>query len=283
MKKLLLSIAIGLGSLTATSAMAATPAFSAQKIAQVKVPDLSFKQIMRAFYSGQMTNIFVNDTEIESMPYIGLGDKGDEEQTVAVMHPIIIYPSSTGDPHYLVVIEKLKVYADNGSLVSCHICSAKADLYTFKHLNNGQYQLVSKSVPDLKLSSSWGRIQFDTKEIENSIQLLGKDIMGSIFSNGYTSTGTSESWWEVLHLPENNYINVYSLGDAGGDNSGNYEETSPLHYSYESTYQVLPQNSDYYPIKLTYIGDKPTDDYERIQFVNYSIIKKFNPAKKEYY
>ena len=282
MRKLLLGVAIGLGSLTATSAMAAVPAFSAQKTAQVKVPDLSFKQIMRELYSSQMTRAFINDEAIESLPHVGLGAEKGGEQTVAVMHPIIRYPSSTGQTRYLVIIEKLKVYASNGSLVSCHACSAKADLYSFKRLSNGQYQLVSKSVPNLKLSSSWGRIQFDAEEIRNGIQPLGKNLVGSIFSNGYTSTGTSETWWDVLHLPENDYINVYKLGDAGGDNSGNYEETSPLYYSYESTYDVIRKNSTYFPIKLTYTGDKPTADYERIEPVNYSVIKEFDPVRKQY-
>lgn len=282
MKKYLLGFAITLASATAFPVMAATPTFPTAKIAQTKLNDLSFKQIMRELYSGQMTRAFVNDEAIEALPHIGLGAEKNGEQTVAVMHPIISYPSSTGQTHYLAVIEKLKVYTSNGSLVSCHACGAEADLYSFKRLSNGQYQLVSKSVPNIKLSSSWGRIQFDAEAIRSGIQPLGKNVVGSIFSNGYFSTGTSENWWDVLHLPENDYINVYNLGDAGGDNSGNYEETSPLYYSYESTYQVLPQNSNYYPIKLTYVGEKPTADYERIESVNYSVIKKFNPAKRQY-
>lgn len=282
MKRLLLSLAIGLGSLTATSAMAATPAFSAQKAAQVKVSDLSFKHVMRALYSGQMTNAFVNDDEIESMPHIGLGPEKSGERTVAVMHPVLSYPSSTGEPNYLVIIEKLKVFAKGGGLVSCHACGADADLYTFKRLKDGRYQLVSRSAPDLQLSSSWGRIQFDASEFEINVQPLGKRVVGSVFSNGYSSTGSYESWWEVLHLPQDDYINIYRLGDAGADNGGQYEETSPLYYSYESTYDVIRKNSTYFPIKLTYTGDKPTADYERIEPVNYSVIKEFDPVRKQY-
>lgn len=282
MKRLLLSLAIGLGAVASTSAMAATPAFSAQKAAQVKVPDLSFKQVMRALYSGQMTNAFVNDDEIESMPHIGLGPEKSGERTVAVMHPVLSYPSSTGEPNYLVIIEKLKVFAKSGSLVSCHACGADADLYTFKRLKDGRYQLVSRSAPDLQLSSSWGRIQFDSSEFKMNVQPLGKRMVGSVFSNGYSSTGSYESWWEVLHLPQDDYINIYRLGDAGADNGGRYEETSPLYYSYESTYEVMPNGNKYYPIKLTYKGDKPTADYERIKSINYSVTKTFNPTKKQY-
>lgn len=282
MKRLLLSLAIGLGSLTATSVMAATPTFSAQKAAQVKVPDLSFKQVMRAFYNGQMTRAFVNDEDIESLPYIGLGYGEDGVQSVAVMHPIVGYLNSTGEPRYLVIIEKLKIYEDSGNLVSGHAMGADADLYTFKRLKNGQYQLVSKSGPGLQLSGSWGRIQLDASSLKKGLQPIGKNLVGSIFSNGYVSTGVVETWWEVLHLPEDDYINSYVLGDAGSSNGGNYEETSPLYYDYEVGYQVMPDGNKYYPIKLTFKGDKPTDDYERIEYVNHSIIKKFDPAKKGY-
>lgn len=282
MKRLLLSVAIGLGSLTAASVMAATPAFSAQKAAQVKLQDLSFKQVMRALYSGQMTRVFVNDEEVESLPYIGLGYPKDGEQTVAVMHPILSYLNSAGENRYLVIIEKLKIFEDDGSLVSGHAMGADADLYTFKRLKGGQCQLVSKSSPDLQLSGSWGRIQLDGSKLKNGFQPIGRNLVGSIFSNGYVSTGVVETWWEVLHLPEDDYINSYRLGDAGSSNGGNYEETSPLFYDYESTYEVRPNGNKYYPIKLTFKGDKPTDDYERIEYVNHSVIKKFDPVKKEY-
>lgn len=282
MKKYLLGLAITLATATAFPVLAATPTFSAQKVAQVKLQDLSFKQVMRAFYSGQMTRAFVNDEDIESLPYIGLGYEENGEQTVAVMHPIVGYLNSTGEPRYLVIIEKLKIYEDSGSLVSGHAMGADADLYTFKLLKTGQYQLVSRSGPDLQLSGSWGRIQLDASSLKTGLQPIGRNLVGSIFSNGYASTGVVETWWEVLHLPEDGYINSYVLGDAGSSNGGNYEETSPLYYDYESTYEVMPDGNKYYPIKLTFKGDKPTDDYERIEYVNHSVIKKFNPAKKEY-
>ncbi|MGP9493584.1 hypothetical protein [Psychrobacter sp. AOP7-B1-24] len=282
MKKILLSLALSLGAVSVTPAMAAAPAFSASQMAQVKVPDLSFKQVMRAFYNGQMTRAFVNAEEVGSLPYIGLGYEENGEQTVAVMHPIVDYLNSTGEPRYLVIIEKLEIYEDSGNLVSGHAMGADADLYTFKRLKGGQYQLVSKSSTDLQLSGSWGRIQLDVSSLKTGLQPIGQNVVGSIFSNGYVSTGVVETRWEVLHLPEDDYINSYLLGDAGSSNAGNYEETSPLHYDYESTYQVMPDGNKYYPIKLTFKGDKPTDDYERIEPVNYSKIVKFDPVKKEY-
>ena len=55
MKRLLLSLALSLGVLSATPAMAAAPAFSASQVVQYKIKDLSFKEVMREFYSGEMT------------------------------------------------------------------------------------------------------------------------------------------------------------------------------------------------------------------------------------
>lgn len=85
MKKLLLSLALSLGVLSAAPVMAANPAFSATQMSQVKLSDLSFKQVMRQFYSGRMGYEFVNDEYIESMPNIGLDSvDSDGERTVAL-------------------------------------------------------------------------------------------------------------------------------------------------------------------------------------------------------
>ena len=282
MKKLLLSLALSLGALSAAPAMAAAPAFSASQMAQVKITDLSFKEVMREFYSGQMTRITVNDDDIEAMPHIGLGGQDNDirETTVALMHPVISYENIAGEPRYLVTIEKVLV--NEGLLVSCHSCGAKADLYSFKKLSNGQFQLISQTPKDVEFSASWGRLRLDGISIQEGLQPLGKSLIGSVFTNGYTSTGESLSWWDVLYLPENDFINLYRLGDAGENNAGTYDEGSPLYYGYDVALKILPDNTNHYPIMLTYKGEKPTDDDDRIEPVNYSKIVKFNPVKKAY-
>lgn len=256
--------------------------FSASKMAQVQVPELSFKEIMRTFYSGQMRRALLDDEDLEKMPHIALGqvDK-DGEMTVAVMHPVMSYQNNLGENRYLVLIEKIKV-GSGGYVVSCHACTGTADLYSFKELQNGQFQLVSRSAKDADFSGSWGRVGLDLEEISKNIQSLGKNLVGSIFQNGYTSTGTTETWWEALHLPENDYIQAFGVADAGSDNSGSYDEDSPLYYSYEGKYQVIKNDADFFPIKVTYSGEKPSDDYEKINKVNYSKIVNFNKFKKEY-
>lgn len=281
MKKLLLSLALSLGVLSGTPVIAATPAFSVSQMAQVKIKDLSFKEVMRQFYSGRMGYEFVKDDYIESMLSVGLDSiDSDGERTVAVMHPVIDYKNTAGEPRYLVIIVKVQV--KDGALVSCHACSATADLYSFKKLDNGLFQLVSKTPKDVKYSGSNGKVGLNTEDIRNGLQLLGKNLIGSMYTNFYSNQGETAIWWEALHLPENNFINIYYVGDAGSNNDGQHDESSPLHYNYDVTFKVLSDKTTYYPIMLTYKGEKPNDDNRRIEPVNYSEIMKFNPVKKEY-
>ena len=284
MKKLLLSLALSLGALSVTPAMAAAPAFSASQMAQVKIKDLSFKEVMREFYSGEMTSFFIDDEDIEAVQHVGLGKaNSDDERTVALMNPIIDYKNNVGESRYLVIIEKVQVDSNTGSLVSCHACKATADIYSFKKLDNGLFQLVSRTPKKVEPSGVNGRIMLDEKSIKDTMQPLGKEVTGSVLKNGSFYHGIFVQWWDVLQLPENDFINLYDLGDAGVEN-GVYDEDSPLYYAYEGTFKVLSENTNtmYYPIMLTYKGEKPTEDYQRIEPVNYSKIMKFNPTKKAY-
>ncbi len=181
MKKILLSVAISLSVLSAAPAMAATPAFSASQMAQVKITELSFKEVMRQFYSGRMGQQFVDDEYIESMPNIGLDSvNSDGERTVALMHPVMMYKNTAGEPRYLVTIEKVQV--NSGSLVQCHACDATADLYSFKKLSNGQFQLVSRTPKNVEFSSSWGRVGLYAEDIKEGLQLGNIIMQGSLAS-----------------------------------------------------------------------------------------------------
>lgn len=278
MKNLLLSLALSLSVLSATPVIAAVPAFSAGKIAQVKIKDLSFKEVMRQFYNGQMFDIHVD--YMEDIPYIGLGKYDDSGRaTIALMRPIIQYKNTDREDRYLIIIEKAQV--SHGEIDTCHMCKATADLYSFKKLNNGLFQLVSQTPKDVEYSSSNGSVGLYAEDIQDSLQPLGKNLVGSVFTNFYMGQGARDDWWEALHLPENDFINVYYIGDAGSSNE-RYDEDSPLYYGYEGTLKVLSDNTTYYPIMLTYKGEKPTEDDERIETVNYSKIVKFNPIKKAY-
>ena len=280
MKKLLLSVALSLGVLSSVPVVAATPAFSASQMAQVKLKDLSFKEVTHKFYSGQMIPTFADDVYIDSLSNIGLG-RADSEgyRIVALMHPIEPYYSADREQRYLVTIEKVLVYDDSSEY--CESCGSQADLYSFKKLNNGQFQLVSRTSESVDFSSNYGSMNLQNNDIHDTLQSLGENLVGSIFMSGYMRQGYTTSWWAVLHLPENDFINTYALGDAGSDNSGQEEEGSPFYYGYEGVVEVMPAKAKYYPIMLTYKGTPP-DDPELPKFINKSFIMKFNPIKKAY-
>ena len=284
MKKILMTLLLSQSIFFIAPEVVAQPKvlFSASKMSQVQVPELNFKEVMRTFYSGQMSRAFLDDDDLEKIPHIALGqaDK-DGYSTVALMHPVMSYQNNLEENRYLVVIEKIQV-GSGGYVVTCHVCTGTADLYSFKKLPNGQFQLVSRSAKDTDFSGSWGRVGLDVEEISKNIQPLGKNLVGSVFQNGYTSTGTTETWWETLHLSENDYIQAFGVADAGADNSGSYDEDSPLSYSYEGELQVIKNDAEFFPIKVTYSGEKPSDDYEKINKVNYSKTFNFNSLKKEY-
>lgn len=280
MKKLLLSLALSLGALSVTPAMAAAPAFSASQMAQVKIKDLSFKNVMRQFYSGQMVPTVADDTYIDSLPNIGLGRADSTAyRTVALMHPIELYDNTDGEQRYLITIEKVLIHDD--SLEYCFPCGSKADLFSFKKLNNGQFQLVSRTSESVDFSSIYSSMDLQNNDIRATSESLGENLVGSIFKSGYMRQGYTDSSWAVLHLPENDFINAYALGDAGSDNSGQEEEDSPFYYSYEGVVEVMPVKAKYYPIKLTYKGIAP-DDPELPDFINKSFVMKFNPVTKTY-
>lgn len=282
MKKLLISLMISHAALFAAPQVLAQAPFSASKMSQVQVSELSFKEIMRKFYGGQMRRSFIDDEQLDKMPHVALGQTDEDgSSTVALMHPVMSYKNAAAENRYLVMIEKIQAGSE-GHVVACHACAGTADLYLFKKLSNSKFQLVSRSLSESEFSGSWGRVGLNLEEISSNMQLLGKNLTGSIFQNGYTSTGTTEVWWEALHLPENDYIRVYSVADAGADNSGSYDADSPLYYSYQSKLEVIKNGAEFFPIKVNYTGEKPSDDYEKINKVNYSKTFNFDAVKKEY-
>lgn len=280
MKKLLLFTALALGSSVHTSANAAST-FSASQMEQVKIRELSFKEVMRGLYGGQMVSVSVDDESIEDIPNIGLAPyKFDDYNTVALMHPVISYYNTVGKRRYLLIIEKVNV--KDGSIDACHGCGAKADLFSFKKLENGLFQLVSRTPKKTENLGRYGRINLNMACLERNMGALGSNLTGVVFTDADRNMGEEVERWIALHLPEDEFINFYDVGDAGANNSGQYDEESPLHYSYKSNIDIIVEDTKYYPIMLTFKGEMPDDIGESIEPVNFSKIIKFNPIKNQY-
>ena len=256
--------------------------FLSQDLVDARLNELSFKEVMRLFYKDNMRNVFVNEGELETQNFVAIGSPDEAgENTVAIMHPIINYRNMEGEARFLVMIEKVQVM-ENGSVVSCHACVGSLDLYSFKKLTNGQFQIVSKSQPEQEYGGSYGRVHLDREQILNNMQPIGKKLIGSFYQSSYTSTGETSSSWNVIHLPEDDFIGVYGVADAAGDNAGNHEPESPLHFSFDSTIQVLDNGKKYFPIQVNYSGEKPNADFSSIEPANQSLVVNYNAEKKEY-
>jgi hypothetical protein len=94
-EKIITQSGLSSSALFAAPMATANPQFSALQMAQVQLDNLSFKNIMRQFYSGQMSRGYVDDEELSKMPHITLGQADeDENTTVALMHPVIEYKNN---------------------------------------------------------------------------------------------------------------------------------------------------------------------------------------------
>ncbi|MDO4896762.1 MAG: hypothetical protein Q3971_05295 [Moraxella sp.] len=270
MKKLLLSLSLALATLSA-------PTWA------TTLDGLDFKNVMRGLYAGKMTNCVVDDETLESYPHVCLDEMYDpdmpELSTLALMHPVMSFDNQNGQKRHLLMIEKVAL--DKGVHLSGHVGSAKADLYLFKKTGKG-YELISRNTKNEEMAGSWGRVHLDLNDIKSSIQPFGKGLMGAMFESGYCSTGSCETYWYALMLPEHGDIKTVFVADAGSNNGGMHEETHPLYYGYESTYQVMPNGSAYYPIQIHYTGERPDDDYERIYKVNETITFYFDKQTNTY-
>ena len=257
--------------------------FLDQDIVDARLSNLSFKEIMRLFYKDQMRNVYVQEDQLETTNYVGLTTTGEMgEEMIALMHPILNYRNTHGEARFLIIIEKLQMMND-GIISSCHGCSAEADLYTFKQLENGQYQVVSRTpAKGQEFGGSYGRVHLDREQLLNNMQPLGKQLTGTFYQTGFSNMGESMSSWHVLHLPEDTFIGTYFIADASGDNSGSHEPDSPLHFSFESDLQIKDNAKKYFPIQVNYIGDRYDDEYTVIEPVQPSMMFNFNEKTGKY-
>ncbi|MFW1858627.1 hypothetical protein [Acinetobacter defluvii] len=267
---------------TQQSPVSERSSFLSQDLLNARLNALNFKEIMRLFYKETMRNVYVTEGQLDNENFIGVGvPDAQGESTVAFMHPVINYRNVDGEARFLIVIEKIQVM-DSGIVVSCHACVGSADLYSFKKLANGQYQIVSKTRPEQEYAGSYGHVQLDREEILNNLQPIGKKLIGSFYRTSYSNMGETTSSWNVIHLPEDDFIGIYDVAEAAGDNAGSHEEDSPLYFSFDSTIQVIDNGKSYFPIQVNYSGEKYTADYSSIEANNQQLLVSFDAKKKEY-
>lgn len=282
MKKLLLSTCLALVSITSIPTVSAN-VFSAETMSAITLDSLNFKDVMRGLYAGKMTQVDANDDYLKDYSHIGLKEKiGDNENTLAIMHPVLTYKNNTGENRHLVVVEKVTLDED-GSILSCTECSGQAEVFLFKQTPAGKYALVSRSHPDVKFKGDSGHMSLNLTSLATNIVPLGSNRMGSIIKESFCEEGTCYGYWQAFILSEDDYIQMVDISDASGDNSGIYQKDSPLSYAYDSTIKIINNNSNYYPIEIHYKGDKPMDEDESsIKNLNHAQIFSYDVGSKKY-
>ena len=214
---------------------------------------------MREFYSEKMTNYIFSDKEKkdnDNLPYVGILENNEEDnKTFALFHYPIEYFNAKKEVRFLVMIELIK----NG--YTCHVCSARIDLFTFKENLDHKYELISLTKKPIE-HGAWGRANISSEELSQKLKTIGNYLTGSFIRDSYSSTGITNSVWQILQFPEDDFIRIYELTDASSDNSGQYNDYTPLEYAYDSDIEVINNNSTFYDIKVKYFGEKPNKKKE---------------------
>lgn len=291
MKKLFCAALLACSPILFLTPASANPAQFAQQVKPVELTELSFKSIIKTFYAdtNRLRKVHLNpDVMKKGDEYAGVklskgwGElaTGENEGGVIQWAGMTQYKSISGEARYLVVMDTSEI--QDGELANGHPSGSQLEFYSFKKLANQHYQLVTRSYPDIEPRGSWGSANWDAIEFKKHLQPFGKQVLGSYGQYSYTSTGETESSWWVLLLPENDYIDFYQIADAAGDNAGAVDSTSPRYFSYDSTFKVVPNGQNFYPINIHYTGKMPNSDYSKISKVDKTQTFIFNPSKAKY-
>ena len=144
---------------------------------QVILPNLSADTVARSFYKVTSSRdkrptddwvdgkyYFVNFPELN----------GPDSKVVISITPILSYQNLQKEDRYLVGVERAKVFG-NGADTS-HASVGYLDLYLFKRLDNGQFQLVSKTEGNgTDGFYGYGKTWWNDKELKKNLKPMGKN------------------------------------------------------------------------------------------------------------
>ena len=187
-----------------------------------------------------------------------------EPNVLAFLHPIIEYNNTQGEQRYLVIMETVKYY--DGYVSSCRACSSQVDILVYKKQGN-QFVLTGLAKNQEDIPSSNGHLMLDfQKQFKENVQTFGANMMGSYVYATFTGAGgQEESLWYGILLPENAQPQAVQIGHAGGSTASFYADRPEMASTVTSTLKVIPNQSVYFPIEVTYIDvDQPKNPYKSI-------------------
>ncbi len=251
-----------------------TPVQLQQADKKVILKNLDYKTVFMQFHQKEIQ--FLKMKEIEMDQAVGLKDsQGNIEY--AVMNPIISYKNLQGEQRFIAYIERFT--QEDGELNTGHAMSPRVELYLFKRLSLGGYQLLSRTRPDVEISGSWGESHLSTEDFK-TIQQFGKDQQGLIYSGGYTSTGSHTEMTFLIVLNESGWIEQYPFG-ISEDNSGAYESHDPKFAGYSKKYTLI-KNLDaqnLFPMQIQYSKFGKMNWVDHFPKNGFKEVVKFSPNK----
>lgn len=236
--------------------------------------NLDYKTVFMQFHQKDIRFLKMKDIAMDQA--VGLKDQQGNID-YAVFNPVIRFKNLQGQQRFIVYIERFG--QENGEINTGHPARPIVELYLFKRLDDGQYQLLSQTRPDLDISGSWGDSHLSSDDF-NQIQQVGAHQQGLFYSGGYTSTGSQTEVTEMIVLNETGWIEQYPFG-ISENNSGAYDSTDPEYGGYGKQYTLL-KNSEaqsLYPIQVNYTKEGKMDWVNGFPKNGFQEVIKFNANK----
>lgn len=261
---------------------------------KIELETLTFKEIMRTFYVGQLVNGKIQQIDEESqslnpdLPYDVIERKdiknsillkkpkiletvtdnhmySEQEYYGAYLGDIRTYKNAKNEDRYLVGIVIVGLN-EHWEIAYHRPQEAILDLYIFKKVGN-TYQLVSRTSENQEPTGNvgepsgifWNKIK-DGQDYDDKVEKIGNNLVG-ILVETHVNVGVGapiDQYWNVIRLNEKDYISRDYL--EGGSSDTSQDEDSPTYFNYSASYWIKNDNSENYPIFVRYKGDIPKYD-----------------------
>ncbi|ENU45019.1 UNVERIFIED_CONTAM: sel1 repeat family protein [Acinetobacter pittii] len=242
---------------------------------QVVLPNLSADTIAQSFYKVTSSRERKKDDYWGSGKYYYVNKPSDlDDLTDAVISiaPIFTYQNMQGEARYLVPVEV--TLAIEGRIEISHVTRGTLELYLFKKLDNGQFQMISKTAQGgIESIEGYGRTSWNAQEFKKNLQAFGNNTLGSYTIDGYYGNGYGESVWSLLLLNEGGYI-VEQMFQEG-------KVSEQPEYGYSSAIQVNKNGQPFYPFQIHYQGTDMNDNNRMVK-VNKIVLYQYDSKSKLY-
>ncbi|MFP6817858.1 tetratricopeptide repeat protein [Acinetobacter nosocomialis] len=242
---------------------------------QVVLPNLNTDTIARSFYKVTSSRERKKDDYWGSGKYYYVNKPSDlDDLTDAVISiaPIFTYQNMQGETRYLVPVEV--TLAIEGRIETSHVTRGTLELYLFKKLDNGQFQMISKTAQGgVESIEGYGRTSWNAQEFRKNLQAFGNNTLGSYTIDGYYGNGYGESVWSLLLLNEEGYI-VEQMFEEG-------KVSEQPDYGYSSAIKVNQNEQPFYPFQIHYQGTDMNDNNRMVK-VNKIVPYQYDSKSKLY-